>query len=217
MAPQLGLPHPGLPFGLDSQFHAALFYSNKDFLLQILCDFFLVSLKAGHGALIVATEAHRELIAQALGRCGINISRLKSEGIYLEIDSEKTLSDCTAGGTVNTARMNQTIGRALATNQATAPASCVMVFAEMVALLWQRRDIDNLLVVEKFWGTLTTHSSFSLLCGYPIREFVETGTEDAFVKICAQHSIVIPPDEYPSPEAEKRILRATARKRAKLK
>ena len=93
-----------------------------------------------------------------------------------------------------------------APNSNTAP---IFVFGELVAVLWAKRDLRNLLALEQLGDKLG--NAVSTVCGYPIWEFTEPRTEEAYLEICAAHSTVIPPDAYPTDETERRILEATAR------
>ena len=209
-----GLLHPAFPFGLDSRSHnhAALFYLDKDFLFRILCDFFAVSLRAGHGALILANDTHCHLLAQTLSGDGIDVPGLKSKGRYVEMNVERIFLDCMVSGTPSIGRLDQLVGGAIAeAMEATRPsASQLIVFGELAALFWERRDLESVLIAEQCWKNLANRFPFSLLCGYPIREFVEAGTEDSFLQVCAEHTTVIPPDAYPTSTTEKRILEAEA-------
>jgi hypothetical protein len=56
----------------------------------------------------------------------------------------------------------------------------------------------------KSHGPIFGWKAFPPMCGYPIKEFVDAGTEETFLQICAMHSTVIPPEAYPTPEVEKR-------------
>ncbi len=205
---------PTYPFGLDYQIwnHAALFYLEEAFLVRILCQFIGASLRAGDGAVIVATDGHAYAIEQTLIRSGIDVVGLKRKGSYVELNADRTLANHNTGGKLDLERLNLLIDETISgANEATGvSASRLTVFGELVALLWARRDFEGVLAVELLWENLAKRFPFSLLCGYPIQEFAGDGTEE-FLRICAEHSIVIPPDAYPTPEAEKKILQATAR------
>jgi len=202
---------PAAPFGLDNHScHSALFYLDEDFLTHTLGDFFISALKAGGAVITIATEGHRKALARQLTLRGMCVDQLKSEGRYLELEGEEILARCTKGRKLSKSKLEQLIGGAVAEMRASQSSSPLIIFGELVALLWAKRNFENLCAVEQFWDNLATRFSFSLLCGYPIKEFSETGTELPFLKICAMHSVVIPPDAYPTADAERRLLNATA-------
>jgi hypothetical protein len=159
----------------------------------------------------MATGAHRCALARRLAECGADLPALRIQSRYAEIDVDEVLSGCMEGPRLNLDKLGLLLGGALAAarqepNSKTAP---IFVFGEIVALLWARRDFENLRALEQLGDQLGF--AVSTVCGYPIQEFAEPGTEEAYLQICAMHSTVIPPDAYPTGETERRILEATAR------
>jgi MEDS: MEthanogen/methylotroph, DcmR Sensory domain len=208
---------PAPPFSFDRHpfDHAAFFYLEEEFLLHILCGFVVSSLQSGGGAVIMGTDDHRRSLARRLAECGVDLRALRMRKRYAEIDVDEVLAGCMEGSTLNLNKLGSLLGGAIAAarrepNSKTAP---LFVFGEIVALLWARRDFENLYALEQLGDKLG--DAVSTVCGYPIREFVEPGTEEAYLQICAAHSTVIPPDAYPTDEAERRILDATVRSYAR--
>lgn len=201
------------PFGCDCQpfVHAAFFYLDEEFLVRTLCDMAVPSLESGGAAVIMATAAHRRAVAQRLAGRGFDLLALRTQGRYAEIDADEVLSGCMEGPRLNLQKLGLRLGGPIAAarqepNSRTAP---LFVFGEVVALLWAKRDFENLRALEQLGDQLGF--AVSTVCGYPIQEFTEPGTEEAYLQICAMHSTVIPPDAYPTAKAERRILEATAR------
>ncbi len=208
---------PAAPFGFDCQpfDHAAFFYLDERFLVRTLCDLAITSLQNGGAAVIMATDAHRRALARRLTECGADLPALRIQSRYAEVDVDEVLSGCMEGPKLNLHKLGLLLGGAIAAarqepNSKTAP---LLVFGEIVALLWARRDFENLRALEGLGDQLGF--AVSTVCGYPIREFAEPGTEEAYLQICAMHSTVIPPDAYPTGETERRILEATARSYAR--
>jgi len=67
------------------------------------------------------------------------------------------------------------------------------------------------IAVEQVWEKLSQRFSFSLLCGYPITQFENSGREHFFRHVCGIHSTVIPPDAYTSLAKGQKILEALAK------
>jgi hypothetical protein len=202
-------------FGSDHRMypHAVQFYLKEDFLLNIVCDLVASALKARDGALIVATEAHRNRILQLLKLRGVDVDAFKRNKSYVEMDADETLARFMTNDGPDFALFERILGGAItaAKEACGAEQPHVMIFGELVDVLWTKRDLAAALAVEQFWGALAHTFSFSLLCAYSISEFAEAGTEDSFLRICAQHSTVSPPEAYATAESEQRILQATAR------
>jgi len=206
-----------LPYGLGRQpfDHAALFYLDEESLLSTLCDFAVVSFESGGAVVIMATAAHRRALAGKLSDRVADFPSLRTQSRYFEIDVDEVLSSCMEGRKLNLEKLGLRLGEAIAAarqepKMKTAP---LFVFGEIVALLWARRDLENLHALELLGDGLGL--GVSTVCGYPIREFAERGTEQAYLQICGLHSTVIPPESYPTEETERRILEATARSYAR--
>jgi len=208
---------PAAPFKFDCYpfDHAAFFYLDEEFFLRTLCAMAVTSLQMGGAAVIMATGAHRRDLARRLAGFGADLRALRIRKRYAELEVDEVLASCMEGSTLHLNKLGSLLGAAIAAarqepNSKTAP---LFVFGEIVALLWTRRDFKNLRALEQLGDKLG--DAVSTVCGYPIREFVEPGTEKAYLQICAMHSTVIPPDAYPTDETERRILAATARSYAR--
>jgi len=208
---------PPAPSGFARQpfDHAAFFYLDEEFLLRTLCDMAVPLLQSGGAAVIMATGAHRRALARRLAGCGADLTDLRVQSRYAEMDADEVLSGCMEGPRLNLHKLGLLLSGAIAAarrapNSKTAP---LFVFGEIVALLWARCDFDNLRALEQLGDKLGV--AVSTVCGYPIQEFAEPGTEEAYLQICAMHSTVIPPDAYPTAETERRILEATDRSYAR--
>jgi hypothetical protein len=204
---------PAAPFGFQHQpfDHAAFFYLKEECLVRGLCNIAFTVLERGGAAVIMATGAHRHAVTRRLAGYGVDLPWLREQRRYAEIDVNEVLSVCMDGPTLNLHKVGLLLGAEIAAarqepNSETAP---LLVFGEIVALLWARRDLENLRALEQLGDKLGT--GVSTICGYPIEEFTEPGTEDVYLEICSMHSTVIPPESYPTDETERRILEATAR------
>src|SRR5258707_7134750 len=74
--------------------------------------------------------------------------------------------------------------------------SRVVAFGEMVALLWAEGNIDAAIRLEQLWNDLARRHAFSLHCAYPITGFHDKTHAAPFLKICSEHSAVIPGESY---------------------
>jgi PAS domain S-box-containing protein len=72
------------------------------------------------------------------------------------------------------------------------PNPQLFVFGEMVATLWMKGRHDAALSLEKLWNRLSEKHSFQLLCAYPMRLFSQQQDWESLLKICAEHSHVLP-------------------------
>jgi signal transduction histidine kinase len=66
----------------------------------------------------------------------------------------------------------------------------------MVALLWAEGKPEAAIRLEELWNDLARTHSFSLRCAYPMSGFCREEHGDLLLKICDQHSNVIPGESY---------------------
>ena len=202
---------PGCDHRLYS--HAAQFYFDSGVLIRFTSEFVITALEAGDSAVILATNAHQLAFRDQIHRRGIDVAYYAGRGRYVELDADSALTECLCSGKADFTRFRESVSRVLerANAAATNRDPRVIVFGELVSLLWEKRDCSALLALEDVWESLSREHCFSLFCGYSIQEFAEVGTEDVFLKICAKHSTIIPADQYADAASERRIVAASAR------
>jgi signal transduction histidine kinase len=80
----------------------------------------------------------------------------------------------------------------------------------MVALLWIEGNADAAIRLEELWNDLARTHAFSLRCAYPMSSFCRGEHGDLLLKICAEHSVVIPGESYTTLVSEDERLRGIA-------
>jgi len=66
----------------------------------------------------------------------------------------------------------------------------VVVFGEMVAVLWGLKEYEAAIRLEQFWNEVGRMHFFHLHCAYPIRGFKGLQSEH-YSRVCAEHSVVV--------------------------
>jgi len=66
----------------------------------------------------------------------------------------------------------------------------VLVFGEMVSLLWDAGLVSAAIEVEGIWNELGGQHPFSLLCAYPARPVTCSHYLDALTEVCRTHTEV---------------------------
>lgn len=196
----------------DQQAHVVQFYESDAFLADEVGRFIGMALGAGDAAVVIATEAHREQIERNLDRRGLDMARAIGQGRYVPLDAAETLAKFMVGGMPDADRLREVVGPVLAR---AAAASCnkkarIAAFGEMVALLWAEGKQDAAIRLEQLWNTLAETYSFSLRCAYPMNGFARKDDTEPFLKICAEHSSVVPAESYVALVAEEEKRRAIA-------
>jgi PAS domain S-box-containing protein len=173
-------------------------YTDDGFLLDVLSRFIGGALAVGDGAVVIATQAHHDGLAQRLKARGVDTAGAISRGRYVLLDASEILPRLMVNDSVDATRFTNAIGDVLTRvrNAADDKESRVAVFGELVALLWADGKPGEALRVEELWNDLAQEHSFSLLCAYPITGFANERHIEPFLKMCAQHSSVVPSESY---------------------
>jgi signal transduction histidine kinase len=178
--------------------HIAQFYTDQAFLIETLSRFIGTALGAGDAALVVATPEHREALAVSLKRRGLDIAGMAKRGRYVALDAAETLSKFMLDGAPHSLLFARVIGGLVAQTRAKAEGSNprLAVFGEMVSLLWADGNQEGALRLEQVWNELAQTQSFDLHCSYPMSGFYREDHGELFLKICQEHSGVIPGESY---------------------
>jgi signal transduction histidine kinase len=181
--------HPG---------HVVQFYADDAFLVDELSRYIGSALAAGDGAIVIATKAHRDGIAQRLRARGMDPSHAVAHGRYVALDAAETLSKFMLHDFPDAARFGDVLGSIVV--QATACAEGknphVAAFGEMVVLWWAQGKSAAALHLEELWNGLAQTHNFSLRCAYPMQAFDREEHGESFLRICAVHGGVIPGEGY---------------------
>jgi signal transduction histidine kinase len=81
----------------------------------------------------------------------------------------------------------------------------------MVALLWGEGNFEAAIQLERFWNDLARAYPLALRCAYPMSGFDREQHGDAFLKICAEHSHVLPVETYTGLISDEERLRSITR------
>jgi PAS domain S-box-containing protein len=192
--PALGAKSSGTPVSLEHSAHVVQFYQEDHVLVQELARLIGASLVSGDAAIVVATKAHRDALAHELAALGMNVTAASAEGRYVALDAAEYLSRIMIDQVPDSARFSELLGGTIAKAKASAKSSepCVVIFGEMVTLLWADGRHEAAIRLEEFWNKLADEHSFSLRCAYPMKGFNKVGHSESFMRICAEHSSVVP-------------------------
>jgi PAS domain S-box-containing protein len=193
--------------------HVVQFYRGDGPLLHEPSRFIGSALGSGDAAIVIATETHREGLAWRLKARGVDLLTVRRQGRYVPLDATEMMSKLTVNGWPDEARFADIIG-GLLTMTITAAAgknACIVVFAEIVALLWATGQSEAVIRLEQLWNGLARSFDFSLVCAYPMLGFQRTGDTGPFLRICAEHSVAVPTENYTILTTEDERLRNIAR------
>jgi PAS domain S-box-containing protein len=181
----------------DQDGHIIQLYTDDRFLIDTLSRFIGEALAVGDGAIVVATPSHQRDLAKRLSARGLDTTKASAQGRYIVLDAGECLRSFMLDGAVGPARFHEIIGGALTQVRGKiGHGARIAVFGEMVALLWAEGKPEEALRLEGLWNDLANIHSFSLLCAYPITGFSNGSHIEPFLRICSQHSRVLPSETY---------------------
>ena len=207
-----------LPRTLHLPAHVVQFYQEDDALIEELAHLIGTSLVSGDAAVVIATRKHRDALARALAARDLNVAKATADGRYIALDAAETLSQILTGQMPDAQRFEELVGGTIEKAKASAKTDspCTLIFGEMVALLWQSEKYEAALRLEELWNGLAEKHTFLLRCGYPMNEFQSDTHGELFVKVCAQHTAVVPLGNRAGPISEDERLRTIAQLQQKL-
>jgi PAS domain S-box-containing protein len=195
----------------DHDGHVVQLYTDDAFLIDVLSRFIGGALAVGDASLVIATRPHRTELERRLSAYGVDTAKATTQGRYLTLDATETLPKLMVNGSVDEGHFNEIVGSALTQMRGAAKERRLAVFGELVALLWAEGKPQEAIRVEQLWNDLAKSHSFSLLCGYPITGFNNERHIEPFLKICGQHSGVVPSESYLGLSSEEERFRSIAR------
>jgi len=178
--------------------HAVQFYETDGHLLDLLVRFVGTALVSGDGALVIATQAHRDGLDKRLRANGLDITVPRQQGRCIGLDAAATLEKISSNGAIDAQLFQETVGGLIGDiDKACGPGERprVVAFGEMVALLWAQGRVASAIQLEQHWNDLAARHQFSMCCGYPMQSFGNSHAA-SFMKICAQHSRVFTPARW---------------------
>src|SRR4051812_455851 len=84
--------------------HFVQFYENDAFLVESVGTFIGAGLGAGNGAIVIATQAHREALEERLEAQGLDLMAVKQRNQYVALDAAETLAKFMVNGSPDEGR-----------------------------------------------------------------------------------------------------------------
>ena len=174
--------------------HAVQLYSNDEFLTDVLSRRIGQALLVEQPVLVIATAPHEKRLEQKLAMQGLDVARAVLQGLYVWLDASETLDKLERYRALGESSLHSPIGEILEkiSDPQRGRSARVSVFGEVVALLWARGRANEAIQLERLWNDLAKKYPFSVLCAYPVSVFNDTNHAGAFLKMCNEHSEVVP-------------------------
>ena len=169
--------------------HSVQFYDSHEALINRLCAVASSGFLVGDSVLIVATEQHREQLIAALHKLKVDVLPYAQENRFIMCDAEELLAEFMVEGLPDPELFTSSICKLLEESKVPSRNAGLIVFGEMVAVLWDEGNRVGALALEHLWNDLLKKQAFHLHCAYPRTLF--SGDEAGIFNICESHSQVL--------------------------
>ena len=124
---------------------------------------------------------------------GIDVDEVTERGRLAVLDAAEALNRFMDGDEPNRERFLSEFGKAIHVTAGTARVknAPLVVFGEMVAVLWEQKKYDAAVRLEQLWNELALTHSFYLCCAYPASEFQGKSKREPYAAICREHTEVV--------------------------
>jgi DNA-binding NarL/FixJ family response regulator len=172
--------------------HEVQFYSDDSVFLDSFTRFIAAALKAGNGAIVVATKSHRESLIQRLKAECVDVVGAIQRGTYISLDAAETLSTIMVNGLPDSVRFFEGVSGLIeaASKAAKVEHPRIAFCGERVGLLWAEGKTDAAIRLEQLCNDLAKTHEVDILCAYPLGSIHRGEDEHAFQRICSEHSAV---------------------------
>ena len=196
---------PGAWADVNPHSHLVQFYEDDGFLIDSLTHWFADGLSVGDSCVYVGTDSHRISLEKRLAAQGVDLDKLSKEGRFVCRDASQVLSTFMVDEWPDEALFTRAIESVIAS--VTKPRD-LRVFGEMVALLWADGNRQAAVRLEEMWNTFMKTHTLALCCAYPLHSFGSDADASLFLKVCANHTPVLPAESYSALPTEAERLRA---------
>lgn len=172
--------------------HDVTFYSDDHRFLNELAQFVAAALKSGEGAVIAATESHREGLLSRLHAQTRDIGAAVEQRRYIAVDAGHTLSTFMVNSMPDRGLFMKTFGNLVhsAAKASKSGNSHVSVFAECMHLICAEGNAEAAIRMEEFGSELIRTHDADVLCGYFCGDPHQGMESHIYRRICAAHSSV---------------------------
>jgi hypothetical protein len=167
--------------------HVVQLYDHDDELAAGVGPYVAEAIRAGGTALVIATEAHRQIFSAQLDRAVVD--PWPASASLAVLDAREVADALLFDGRIAHHRFDKLIGALV--REAADVGRPLRAYGEIVALLWADGHVRAALELEELWNDLGREVDFSLYCAYP-RAWVEA-EDEALETMCRLHSDVVDP------------------------
>jgi signal transduction histidine kinase len=183
--------------------HIVRLYEDEQSLYKTVADIVTQGLAQGEPCLLIATREHVAGITAELGIRGQDCEALEKTGRLIGVNAQEMLRKLAPAAELDADLCRRVLGD-LISGVAESSDSNLVVYGEMVDLLWKSGNPQAAIRLEQIWNDLQKDYPIRLLCGYAAQMF---GCEDRAVLelVWNQHTLCLPSENYLTSEERSRL------------
>jgi CheY-like chemotaxis protein len=174
--------------------HAAQFFEGEPFLHRGIASFLAGPMRSGHHTVMISARHTFTAVVEYLRATG-EPALVAGGGRIVFVDTDDAIRQFMVGTTVDPVRVEQNFKQLLAQVRGVGNAP-VWIYGDMAGALCRRGNYAAARSLEELWNVHFPEPEFSVLCGYPIEVFDHDADAHMFQAICAQHTHVIPTEDF---------------------
>ncbi len=125
-----------------------------------------VALDQGHAAMLVVTDATRQILEGQLFKRGIEVEAARRRGQYVFLDGLRTLEKCVADGHPDPSRFEEIVGRPIERLVREYPG--VWMYGELAAILWTNGHPRGAIETDRLWAAFAEEQPVVLCAAFPV-------------------------------------------------
>jgi CheY-like chemotaxis protein len=175
-------------------YHEVGFYPDDGSVWDARADLVRAALRNGNAAVVIASESHRSEFLSRLQAYGVDVRMAIEQARYIAQDVTAALSSLMVNDLPDPLRFSKLAGELIARAAASVAGdtSRVFVCGEGATLLWEQGNEEGVVQLEHLWNEMAKNHGIQVHCGYLLSSFHGETVRNAFGRICAEHSVVLP-------------------------
>jgi hypothetical protein len=163
---------------------------------EAVSDWLTPALKAGGGAIVLASPANWRAARMRLRTNGLNPSDLEAQGRIVVLDVFEFLSDFMADGRPDADVFQDRLASAVARVRASADFPEIRAWGEAVDILRENRNVLAAQFLESLWNEGIEKHDLRLLCSYHVDPLDPATHGGRLSEFAANHGRLIPARDY---------------------
>ena len=174
--------HPGTP-------HVVSFYDDRTTLERCIVHYAIEGLHADDTVVLIVATSSIQTVRDAIAAHGFEVDDLARRGRLVLFDADATLKSVTTQNGIDWPAVRALAGRLVGDAKATGRP--MRLFGEMVAILWQRGDVQQAMDLERLWHERAHEHGFDVLCAYPPMVTTVPMASGQINTMCALHDATV--------------------------